>query len=368
MPNVVVFKETILPPSETFILAQMRSLTKFVPYLAGLEPTRKTLSLDQPPTLLSQSVSRFSDLRAKVYRRTGVAPRYHHRLQQLQPDLLHAHFASGGKTLLPLQRQLQVPLIVTLHGGSCVPVDPPRRGEYRALAEQGTLFLCVSDFIRRQAIAAGYPEQKLTTHFIGIDRALFRPPVERIDTSTVLFVGRLVEMKGCEYLIRAMAKVQALQPASELIIVGDGPLRPSLEELARELGVRCRFLGVQPPESIRGWLQQSRLLSLPSVTTADGHIEGLGMVLLEAQSMGVPVVGTLHAGIQEAISDGVTGILVPERNPEELAQAVLRLLEDPMLWQRYSEAAQKFVEERFDLHRQTARLEELYAEQVERWH
>jgi colanic acid/amylovoran biosynthesis glycosyltransferase len=282
----------------------------------------------------------------------------------LRPDLIHAHFASGGKTLLPLHKGWRRPLIVTLHGGSDVPIQKPQMGIYKELADKATLFLCVSDFIRRQAVEAGFPPEKLVVHYIGIDRTLFLPPAQVTRTDSVLFVGRLVEMKGGEYLLRAMRTVQATMPTSELTIVGEGPLRSELEGLAAELQVKCRFLGVQPPATIRQMLQSSRLLCLPSVTTSAGDREGLPTVLLEAQAMGVPVVSTFHSGIPEAVADGVTGILVPERDCEQLATALLRLLEDQELWQRFHLATQEHIDEHFDLRKQTELLEDIYAEQI----
>jgi colanic acid/amylovoran biosynthesis glycosyltransferase len=364
MPTVLIFKETILPPSETFILAQMRALVRFSPALVGLEPTTKGLSPERPPLLLSRNASRTADFRSKIYRRIGVAPLFHRRVQRLQAALMHAHFASGGKTLLPLQKVLGVPLVVTLHGGSDVPIQKPQKGVYQELAEKATLFLCVSDFIRKQAIEAGYPAEKLLVHYIGIDRKLFysSPIASRQDS--VLFIGRLVEMKGGEYLLRAMQAVQARRPAAKLIMIGDGPLRSQLEQLASELRVDCKFMGLQPSSVVREMLQQTRLLCLPSVTTADGHVEGLPTVLLEAQAMGVPVVSTFHSGIPEGVADGVTGSLVPERDFESLAAAILRLLEDQDLWQRYRLASQEHIDRSFDIRKQTALLEDIYARQL----
>jgi colanic acid/amylovoran biosynthesis glycosyltransferase len=365
MPTVLIFKETILPPSETFILAQMRALVRFNPFLVGLEPTRKGLSPDKPALLLSPRASKAADYRAKLYRRTGFAPAFHSKVKRLRPDLIHAHFASGGKTLLPLEKLLRLPFIVTLHGGSDVPIQKPQMGTYRELGDRATLFLCVSDFIRRQAVDAGYPPEKLIVHYIGVDRTLFTLTHPPAATENVLFVGRLVEMKGCEYLLRAMQVVQAARPATELTIVGDGPLRPQLETLANELRVRCKFLGVQPPAAIRDLLQKARIFSLPSVTTADGHVEGLGIVLIEAQAMGIPVVSTLHAGLMEAVADGVTGTLVPERDSDALAGALLGLLNDPGLWQRYHLATQEHIDRQFDLRKQTALLEDIYTGQLD---
>jgi colanic acid/amylovoran biosynthesis glycosyltransferase len=364
MPNVLIFKETLLPPSETFILAQMGALTRFVPYLVGLEPTSRSLPLNTRPLLLSHRASRTADLRSKIYRRTGFAPLFHRRMKHLRPDLIHAHFASGGKTLLSIQREFRRPLVVTLHGGSDVPIQKPRIGIYRELADRATLFLCVSDFIRRQAIEAGYPPEKLLVHYIGIDRSLFFSRPEGQSGDSVLFVGRLVEMKGGEYFLRAMRAVQSARPGTALTIVGDGPLRPELERLAAELGLECEFLGVQPPEAVRQMLQKARLLCLPSVTAANGDREGLPTVLVEAQAMGVPVVSTFHSGIPEAVADGVTGLLVPERDSEQLEKAILRLLEDQELWQKFHLATQPHVDSKFDLRRQTALLEEIYSAQL----
>ncbi len=364
MPNVLIFKETVLPPSETFILAQMRALVRFSPSLVGLEPTAKGLSPDKPALLLSRTSSTAADLRSKFYRRTGVAPFFHRKVKRLRPALMHAHFASGGKTLLPLHKALRVPLIVTLHGGSDVPIQKPQKGAYQELGEKADLFLCVSDFIRRQAIEAGYPPEKLLVHYIGIDRSLFFPAPAANRADSVLFVGRLVEMKGGEYLLHAMQTVQARCPAAKLIMVGDGPLRSHLELLARELKVNCEFMGLQPPSTVRELMQQTRLLCLPSVATEDGHVEGLPTVLIEAQAMGIPVVTTFHSGIPEGVADGVTGTLVRERDPDELAAALLQLLEDQDLWQRYHRATQVHIDQTFDIRKQTAVLEDIYAQQL----
>jgi len=364
MPNVLIFKETLLPPSETFIVAQMGALTRFSPNLAGLQPVSGGLPLDARPVLLSNRASSAITLRTTLYRRTGFAPLFHRQLRHLRPDLIHAHFASGGKTLLPLLREFKRPLIVTLHGGSDVPVEKPRFGTYRELAERATLFLCVSDFIRRQAIEAAFPPEKLLVHYIGIDRSLFFPPAQTTTTDSVLYVGRLVEMKGGEYLLRAMQKVQSRRPACELTIIGDGPLRAELERLAAELQVNCKFLGMQPSGTIRQMLPKSRVFCLPSVTTAAGDREGLPTVLIEAQAMGVPVVSTFHSGIPECVIDGVTGTLVPERDTDGLAAAILQLLEDRDLWQRYHLATQEHIDREFDLHKQTALLEDIYSELI----
>ena len=322
--------------------------------------------LPQEPILLSDQGPAISDARAKLYRRIGTAPLFHLKAKRSRPDLVHAHFASGGRTMLPLARALGVPLVVTLHGKdvTVLGVQPHR---YRRLAEDASLFICVSKFIRDSAIGAGFPSEKLLVHYIGIDRTKFLPlPSPSPEQARgVLFVGRLVEKKGCEYALRAMQLVQRTHPECELTVIGDGPLRSALEALATDLKVRCRFLGVQPAAIVREALRGARIFCGPSVTAADGDSEGLGMVFAEAQATGVPIVSTVHGGIPEIVANEVTGLLTPERDHEALADAIALLLGDEALWQRFHRAAVQHIGQRFDLAAQTAQLERIYSRAVD---
>jgi colanic acid/amylovoran biosynthesis glycosyltransferase len=363
MRSVLVFKEVLLLPSETFILAQARALSEYVPSFVGLERAHPSLALPQEPLLLSDRRPSISDLRAKLYRRTGIAPCFHREAKRSRPDLVHAHFASGGRTALPLARALRVPLLVTLHGAD-VTVRGSRTDVYKRLGEQASLFLCISSFIRDRALEAGFPPRKLLVHYIGIDRDLFSPSPSLEPPKGVLFVGRLVEKKGCEYLLRAMQLVQRMHPECELTVIGDGPLRPSLETLAMELNIRYQFRGVQSAVAIREALQKARVFCVPSVTASNGDSEGLGIVFAEAQAMGVPIVSTTHGGIPEVVEDRLTGLLVPERDYQALADALSLLLDDEDLWQSLQRGAHQRVEQNFDLKTQTALLESIYNEVI----
>jgi len=176
----------------------------------------------------------------------------------------------------------------------------------------------------------------------------------------VLFVGRLVEVKGCEYLIRAMALVQEVHRDAKLVVIGDGPLRASLESLARAELRGCRFLGAQPPEVVRAWMNRARVLSVPGVTAASGATEGLGQVCLEAQAMGLPVAGFASGGVPEAVEHGVTGLLGPERDHCRLAAGIGHVLSDTAVWERLSAAGPARMRVRFDLRTCTAGLEAIY--------
>jgi glycosyltransferase involved in cell wall biosynthesis len=121
-------------------------------------------------------------------------------------------------------------------------------------------------------------------------------------------------------------------------------------------------LGALPQAEVLAWMRQAAMLALPSVRTGTGRIEGLGMVGLEAAATGVPVIGSDIGGIPEAVIDGETGFLVPERDHEGLAARIEGLLADASLRRRMGAAARRLVEQKFDLVTQTRVLETLYDE------
>ena len=378
LPNVLIYRRELLPYSETFIRAQGEALTRYTAHYAGLHDVRG-LAL---PAERSHALSHGSPagrLRVLNYRLTRWDPFWMESLRRVRPALLHAHFEWGGKDALPLARALGVPLLTTCHGRDVTEGDGPgpfrRRlhaGRRQRLQREGRLFLAVSRFIERRMLARGYPPERVRVHHIGVDTREFAPlsfPEEPRPTAArprlVVFIGRLVEKKGCEYLVRAVADLPRAEFGDvRLVIIGDGPLRDELETLARTLclGRRCRFLGVRTPGEVRGWLARARLFSLPSVTAADGDSEGMGIVNLEAQSMGVPVVGFDHGGIGEAVAHGVTGLLCPERDWRTLAANLVALLRDDARWREMSQAARQRTVERFDLRTQTNMLEAIYDE------
>ena len=174
----------------------------------------------------------------------------------------------------------------------------------------------------------------------------------------------LVEKKGAEYLIRAMAHVERAVPEARLVVVGDGPLRAPLEAEAGMLLQGARFLGRQPPAEVRAWMGRARVFCVPSVTATSGDREGFGVVFLEAQAMGTPVVSSRSGGIPESVADGETGFLLPERDVEGLAARITMLLSDGAAWEAMSQRGQDRVRSEFDTARLTRRLEALYDEVV----
>jgi glycosyltransferase involved in cell wall biosynthesis len=376
MKTVLVYAGYLLPWSETFIREQVLALREWHGVLVGMREVHQ-LPLDGLDLcLLRPAKPDFSNrLQWKLNKWLGTVPRSTvRRLQKKRPLLLHVHFGVEAITAWPIAKALDLPMLVTLHGydinvnrewweaghGGLALRDYPSR--LLELAHHPRVhFIAVSDAIQRRAISYGIPTEKILVQYIGIDLRRFtpggRPIVERI--RRVLFVGRLVEKKGCEYLIRAFSKVQALVPDAQLVIVGDGPLRQTLEDLARKLGIHVDFRGVLSNDEVLKELRLARVLCLPSVTAENGDAEGLPIVLLEAQASGVPVVTSARGGT-EGIRDGVTGTVFSERDVDELRTQLVDVLTDDKMALSMAEAGPPFITKKFDIVQCTDALEKTY--------
>lgn len=368
-PPVLIFSGRLLPSSETFIKAQADGLQDFVPYFAGARVI-DGLPLPEQRTVVVNSGGYLGKIREFLFKQAGYAPGFYQKLHKLEPTLIHAHFGVCGTLALPIARELKIPLIVTFHGFDASMSDEyARRNSLSTrvylqrrehLKQEAHLFIAVSHFIKSRLVQQGFPEDRIKVHYIGIDTERFKADPSVARQRKVLFVGRLVEKKGCRYLIEAMAKVQAASPDVELLIIGDGPLRLELEALAEKSLKHYKFLGLQTPEQVKHWMNQAQVLIAPSITTTDGDTEGLPMVILEAQAMGLPVISTVHAGIPEAILDGDTGFLVPEGDVNAIAQRIELLFYDSSYWNGLSFKGREFVCSNFDLQKQTRKLETIY--------
>lgn len=331
-----------------------------------------TVDVSSLPRVDSVSVAGFGRAGLLSYTLTRRSAPLRRLLAERDVALLHAHFGVEGVYAAPLARALRIPLVTTLHGFD---VTVTRARLLRSgkvswvnyaiwrddLLSTGATFVCVSEYVRRRALDWGYPADRIAVLPIGVDVDLIQP-TPFVERPRILHVARLVEVKGTADLLRAFAVVRRAVPEAELVVVGAGPLRERLVNLAAELGLGAsvRFLGALPYAETLHWMGQSRLLCLPSVTASTGAREGLGMVLLEAAALGRPVVGTDHGGIPEAVTDGANGLLVAEHDVGGLAERLLALLRDPDLCERLGRTGREMVVERFDLRRQTAKLESLY--------
>jgi colanic acid/amylovoran biosynthesis glycosyltransferase len=361
----------MLPSTQTFIPLQVNELRRYTARYVGLIPADRNFALPHEPILLARNRSLFSRSLRDLYRCFGVAPRFNTAVQRVQAQLIHAHFAEGASPALFMSNRLNLPLIMHLRGGAeLMPDSELRRHLYqlpylayrRKLWQRASLFLCVSQYIREKAIQAGFPEEKVKVQYTGLNCDAFTAslPLSEKDPNLVLYVGRLVPYKGCDYLLRAMKFVQQQRPEARLVVIGDGTFRASLERLNGELRTGATFLGEQSQQTVRAWLERARVFCSPSVTLESGMSEAFGNVFSEAQSMGVPVVSFRHGGISETMRDGITGLLAPERDVEQLAAHLTRYLLEDAFWAQSREGGMRWVQQQFDVRAQTAKLEDLY--------
>lgn len=371
--HVAVVRLQLFKPSETFITAQAEQLKRFAPVYVG-RTCHGPAPLGRDDVVVLSRGSKLHDFSkaAQLLLLRSARP-FLKPLADYHLRLIHAHFAIDGTFALPLAKRLSIPLVTTLHGfdvtrtrQSLIRSGRPAlvsaaltMGKFRT---QGDLFLCVSKFIRDKALEAGYPDHLLRLHYIGIDTNRLQLRQGAGESGLIVHVARLVEKKGTIYLLRALAQLRERHPDARLAIVGEGPLRPTLEAEAKSLGIadRVTFLGRRPNTEVLDIVRSAALMAVPSVVASNGDAEGLPIVNMEASALGVPVVGFDSAGISEAVEHGKTGFLAPERDVAGLARHVDTLLGNEELRRTMGQAARALAVREFDQTRQTEKLEDIY--------
>jgi colanic acid/amylovoran biosynthesis glycosyltransferase len=283
-------------------------------------------------------------------------------------DIIHCHSAIVGVNGILLREigAIQGKIITSFHGGD-VSWQPKLYGKnvYKPLFKNGDWFTSNTKFTAETARELGCPPEKISILPVGLDVPLysFEPRYLNPDEPVkIITVARLVEKKGIEYAIAAVAKVLKTYPNIIYKIVGEGHLREPLEKLIAELGVseKVHLLGWMTQDEVRKLYADSHIFILSSVTAADGDKEGQGLVLQEAQAMGLPVLSTLHNGIPDGVLDGESGFLVPEKDADASAEKLTYLIENPENWPEMGLAGRKFVEERYDINKLNDRLVKIY--------
>jgi colanic acid/amylovoran biosynthesis glycosyltransferase len=353
-PAALIYRDVILPASETgFMRRQYLGFSQLRPLWVGrrITPTAESAGL---------AVHRLGGdgplgaVRRALFKEAGLVPDLA-ALRAQSPAVIHAQFGRGGAFALPLARALNIPLVVTFHGGDAHKDKHYRSGfppglfarRLPALMAETRRFVCVSESVRTKLLARGFPAEKLTVLPIGTDIPPATPP--RVAEGPVLFVGRLVPKKGVSFLIDALQQLRAEGREPDAAIVGDGPLADDLRRQAAGL-VRLRFLGWQTPKVVDALMREAALLVVPSLAAADGDAEGLPSVAMEAMAVALPVLASDEAGLAGVVIPGETGVMVP---------AITGLLADAAERQRLGETAAVLMRHDFDARAQSRRLEEL---------
>ena len=282
-------------------------------------------------------------------------------------DVLHVHWPfPHGIWGLASARLFGVPLVLTFHGAELLltrrfPFVAP---VLRLICRGADGIVCNSNFTAGQV--GRYTRKPVSVIPFGATVAS-RPVTREPDKAVkdILYVGRLIERKGVADLIDAMPRILQRMPV-RLHIVGDGPLGEPwrARAAAARLSAVVTFHGVVPNETLEALYAASDLFVLPAIVDDRGDTEGQGVVLVEAMSFAMPVVACEVGGIPDVVLSGVTGLLVPQRSPDALAEAVVAILSDPALAARFGAAGLAHARDHFSWDRTTGLLEAVYRNAV----
>lgn len=379
-PTVAIYVRYFLSPSETFVYRQLQGISDaFHPIVLTTEVRNPELfPFDEiharNKTFVDKVQARAQGFFTGQFSVLATAQRKHFTrvLASRQARLIHAHFGHYGLDVLPLASALGMPLLVTLHGhdASVLLRNATYVRNLRELVEHAHVITVSHNMVDRLAGVGVHP-RRLRVHYIGVpigdfafvERKPVRDKLREGELVRFLQVSNFVKKKGHEYTVRAFARYLPKHPASELVLAGDGPCRPEIEQLCRELGVddHVRFTGTVAKDRVRELMAEADVFVHHSVTPEDGSMEGLPTVLMEAMATGLVCISSWHSGIPELIDDGVNGFLVHERDVDGYVERLEALAEvEPDLPAR----ARGKVENQFDMAQQNAELQAIYEEIV----
>jgi len=297
-------------------------------------------------------------------------------IRRFRPDVVHTHSAKAGLLGRAVAWQLRVPAVVhTVHGAPFHPYQSGlARWFFRACerwaARRCHRLVCVAQALADQLVASGVaPREKCLTVYSGmevepfLEAARFRAEYRaRLgwpeDCIVVGKIARLFYLKGHEYLLAAAPKILVHAPQVRFLLIGDGILRPKIEQQIRQAGLHdyFRLLGLVRPEEIPRWIAAMDILVHVSLR------EGLARALPQALLVGRPVVSFDIDGAREVVLPGKTGYLLPPKDSEALAEAVIRLAQNPELRTQLAQEGRRRCVELFRHERMTAQLRALYEE------
>jgi glycosyltransferase involved in cell wall biosynthesis len=311
-----------------------------------------------PSLILAEILSAFSKTIARNY------------------DLVHAHWVFPQGFIALLLKAVQgIPMVATIHGSDVYGLKAPLLKAVNASVIHRANRCTVNS--KSTAIMARSISGREDIDLIpmGVDTELFRAvegngvkESDRADKKTILFVGRLIEFKGVEYLLRSLPEVLKHYPRLRALIVGSGPQEGSLMDLTRRLGLErhVEFRGSVPQAELPRLYSAADVFVLPSIISRTGETEGLGVVLLEAMACGTPAIGTDIGGIPDIIKDGETGFLVRQKDPDDLASKVIEIFDNEKLRREMRQNALDHVRKRFSWPTIAVQFKRVYEETVEK--
>jgi len=277
-------------------------------------------------------------------------------------DILHSHWIlPQGFTGMIARHLKHIPHVVTVHGGDIFGLKGSLMTKAKRIALRSASAVTVNSSVTERAVLNLAPDLS-NVHRIPMGVSTAELDADQIELATdikaryrrgagplLLFLGRLVEEKGVEDLLHAVALLRRELPDATALIVGEGQERDSMERLAARLGLgdHVTFTGWVDPQASRAYLSAADIFVGPSRQARNGWVEGQGLTFLEAMAAKTPVVATRLGGIVDSVQHEQTGLLVDERSPEQIAKSVLRIIADPNSTGAMTKRAHRYVNQHF---------------------
>lgn len=360
--NLCIIKPNKSAFSETFIQAHIDGLTGNKKVLYGgafpvYDHQGKTL-IRSKLGVLSYLIQKKLFKRKRIQVRTNALKNY---LLQEKIDVVLAEYGMVGASVTEACRLAHVPLVIHFHGADVYHRETIK--EYAELYQDAfkyaSALIAVSAEMAETLKQMGAPAGKIYNASCGVDTEAF--PLLDISGSKrdFLFVGRFVEKKSPGSLVKAFKLVTEKYPDARLWMVGDGPLFNETKNLVNQLHLEghITLTGIQTPEEIRNLMKRMRGFVQHSVTAKNGDKEGTPVTVLEASSSGLPVVSTRHAGIKEAVLDGVTGFLVDEYDITGMTEKIQELAASAILAVKLGKAGREHMINYYDINLRLALLD-----------
>lgn len=281
--------------------------------------------------------------------------------------IVFAEYGGTGQKVLPICRELKIPLIVHFHGSDASQINILETNQYyKELFKYVSYVIVVSTKMYQDLLKWGCPKQKLVYNIYG-PREEFLKVAPQFSKRQFIAVGRFVDKKAPYYLILSFLEVVKRFPDAKLLMAGKGPLLNTCKNLVDYLGLQnnISFLGVISAESFRGYLAESLALVQHSITAKDGDAEGTPLSILEASAAGLPVISTYHAGIPEIIVNDESGLLVEEHDVKGMAENICKIITDRALGKRLGKKGKTNIGENFSLKRHIDVLNKLIEKAID---
>ena len=284
------------------------------------------------------------------------------KLRKAGVSHLHVHFAGlASRTAWWIKRLFGITYSFTGHANDIFCPKPDQRTTLKDLVEEASFVVTVSDYSARM-LRHDFPKAKIFRVYNGLDLSLFRRATPTAEPLKIISVGRLIEKKGFPFLIEACAQLRAQEIPFTCEIVGDGPDRELLAQQIRSLSLepRVHLLGPKAQPEIIQLLARSSLFVFPAIHDRSGDTDNLPTVLIEAMASGLPVVASNIAGIPEIVRHGENGLLVAEKDSNQLAASIQRLQANAALLRGYSEKSLSLAKEHFALSKTVRQLKDVF--------